>query len=179
MRTIISSTLIWILSANLHSQIQPSVYVGFGDNVNLGGVVGVGTEIKNKMFSVNGALGVHPDRFPLSSGFSPKWGGDFGLKFYPIYGFFAGVNYGINRVTYETQNGRDMTDFECLYGFSFTGGYKWNFYKNWFVSAYYGCCISKNPKPGFFTDKKTFTSSCIGLFFGYNFKESTRNAKTH
>ncbi len=176
-KILVLSTLIWILSTNLHSQIQPSVYVGAGTCVNLGGIVGVGTEVRHKMFSLNGSVGVLPNRL-LSDEGSAKIGYDFGLKFYPIYGFFIGANYGINNVIFESQNGQDITDFECLYGVSFTGGYKWNFYANWFVSAYVGCGISKNSHIRLFP-KKTIVDPVIGLFFGYNFKEKTRNAKTH
>ena len=39
------------------AQITPSVYAGLGNYTNLGGMVGIGTEIQYKFVSVNAAIG--------------------------------------------------------------------------------------------------------------------------
>ena len=39
------------------AQITPSVYAGMGNYTNLGGTVGIGTEIRYKFISANAAIG--------------------------------------------------------------------------------------------------------------------------
>ena len=47
-----------LFSLQTMAQIKPSVYAGFGNYTNLGGMVGIGTEIQYKFVSVNAAIGL-------------------------------------------------------------------------------------------------------------------------
>ena len=168
MKHIIAIILLFGLQAAAFAQIVPSVYVGMGTGTNLGGTSGIGTEIRYKMVSVNTAVGTawikdkghHPDsQSPL--------GLDLGLKVYPIKGWFLGANYGV--ISEGSGTCEDCSDGELLFkkrwGFSFTTGYRWRFYKGLYGMGFVGL-----------TDKKGINSIFprFGLVVGWDFlkKES-------
>ena len=151
------------------AQIKPSVYVGWGNYTNLGGTVGIGTEIRYKFISANAAIGhdycngafktgSYKDMEPV--GDNPFWGFDVGLKCYFIKGFFGGVNYSLlgKRCLKETQERVKVDNF---YGFSFTLGYKWDLYG----MTYLGTTSSKEANHWFLGG----AAPRLGLILGYNF----------
>lgn len=155
------------------AQIKPSVYVGWGNYTNLGGTVGIGTEIRYKFISANAAIGhdycngafktgSYKDMEPV--GDNPFWGFDVGLKCYFIKGFFGGVNYSLlgKRCLKETQERVKVDNF---YGFSFTLGYKWDFYKGLYGMTYLGTTSSKEANHWFLGG----AAPRLGLILGYNF----------
>ena len=138
--------MMWLGCYGAMAQITPSVYVGIGNYTNLGGTVGIGTEIRYKFVSVNAAIGTayyHGTFDGLEIvGSNPWLGFDVGMKGYVYKGLFAGVNYGVlGKTRYmETQ---DRVRVRNLYGFSFTAGYKWHYYKGIYGMAYAGWTSSK------------------------------------
>ena len=87
MKHIITIVLLLGLQVAAFAQLTPSVYVGAGTGTNLGGNIGVGSEIRYKMVSVNAAVcpiwklskSHHPDS-------ESPFGWDVGLKVYPVKG---------------------------------------------------------------------------------------------
>ena len=155
------------------AQIKPSVYAGWGNYTNLGGTVGIGTEIRYKFISVNAAIGHEYCNGAFSKGTyknmepvgdNPFLGFDVGLKCYFIKGFFGGVNYGLlgKHCLKETQERVKVDNF---YGFSFTLGYKWDFFKGLYGTAYMGTTSSKEANQWFFGGAEPR----LGLILGYNF----------
>ena len=129
------------------AQIKPSVYVGWGNYTNLGGTIGIGTEIRYKFISVNAAIGTiyYPSKVFENLeivGGNPWFGFDFGVKGYVYKGLFAGVNYGVLG-KYRYMETQDRVRVRNLYGFSFTAGYKWHYYKGIYGMAYTGWTSSK------------------------------------
>ena len=94
MRYITTLILFTILQLNIFSQITPSIYAGLGMGTNLGGAVGIGTEIRYKIVSFNCAIGSWIDEFPSHTGAQSRFDYDLGLKLYSKYDLFLGVNYG-------------------------------------------------------------------------------------
>mgnify|MGYP003064442645 CR=1 FL=1 len=169
MKHIITIILLLGLQVASFAQITPSVYVGMGTGTNLGATNGVGTEIRYKMVSANAAVGTawikdngrhHPESH------SP-FGWDVGLKVYPIKGWFLGANYGV--ISGGSGTCKDCSEGELLFtkqwGFSFTTGYRWRFYKGLYGMGFVGL-----------TDKKEINSFFprFGLLIGWDFlrKES-------
>jgi hypothetical protein len=72
-------------NTKIFSQINLSLYTGVGTFTNLGGVFGVGSEIKSKSLSFSAAIG--PD---ILGGHYFNY--DVGVKLYSKYNFFGGVN---------------------------------------------------------------------------------------
>ena len=158
------------------AQIQPSVYAGIGNYTNLGGTVGIGAELRYKFVSVNAAIGttIYGKAFYEKAfvgmeivGGNPWLGFDFGLKGYVYKGLFAGVNYGVlGKTRYmETQ---DRVRIRNLYGFSFTVGYKWHYYKGIFGMVYAGTTSSK--KANNWLGELGGVEPRFGLQLGYDFK---------
>ena len=164
--------LIWMGSFSAKAQIQPSVYAGWGNYTNLGGTVGIGTELRYKFISVNAAIGTiyYPgkafENLEIVGG-NPWLGFDFGLKGYIYKGLFAGVNYGVlGKYRYmETQNKVRVRD---MYGFSFTIGYKWHYYKGIYGMAYAGWTSNKDAN-NFLGDFGGYIPR-VGITIGYDFK---------
>ena len=163
--------LMLMVNYSAMAQIKPSVYAGIGNYTNLGGTVGIGTEVRYKFISVNAAIGT---AFYLGTfenleivGSNPWFGFDFGVKGYIYKGLFAGVNYGVlGKTRYmETQ---DRVRVGNLYGFSFTAGYKWNFYKGIYGMAYAGWTSNKDAN-NFFGDFGGYLPR-MGITLGYDFK---------
>ena len=143
------------------AQITPSVYVGLGTGTNLGGNIGVGSEIRYKMVSVNAAV---CPAWKLSKNHHPDsespFGWDVGLKVYPIKGWFLGVNYGvISEGSYKDISTGESV-FSKQWGFSFITGYRWRFYKGLYGMGFAGL-----------TDKKGINSFFprFGFILGWDF----------
>ena len=141
------------------AQITPSVYAGMGNYTNLGGTVGIGTEIRYKFISANAAMEI--------VGSNPWLGFDVGVKGYVYKGLFCGVNYGVLG-KYRYMETQDRVRVRDLYGFSFTAGYKWNFYKGIYGMAYAGWTSNKDAN-NFFGDFGGYLPR-MGITLGYDFK---------
>ena len=153
------------------AQITPSVYVGAGNYTNLGGTFGIGTEVRYKFISANAAIGTayyHGifDGLEIVGG-TPWLGFDFGLKGYIYKGLFAGVNYGVLG-KYRYMETQDRVRIRNLYGFSFTVGYKWHYYKGIFGMVYAGTTSSK--KANNWLGELGGVEPRFGLQLGYDFK---------
>ena len=128
------------------AQITPSVYAGVGNYTNLGGAVGIGTEVRYKFFSANAAIGGRPYSIFKdyeTVGDNPYLGFDVGLKCYFYKGLFGGVNYGVIG-KYRKKESEEVFRIENCNGFSFTLGYKWNFYKSLYGMTYVGITTEKD-----------------------------------
>lgn len=153
------------------AQIKPSVYVGLGNYTNLGGTMGVGTEIRYKNFAANAAIGTaynngfYKDKEIVKG--NPWLGFDVGLKYYVYKGLFGGVNFGVlgKYVSMETQERVRIRD---MYGFSFTLGYKWHYYKGIYGMAYAG--MTSNKDANNFLGDLGGIQPRFGLTLGYDFK---------
>ena len=153
------------------AQIKPSVYAGWGNYTNLGGTVGIGTEVRYEFLSVNAAIGTayyHGtfDGLEIVGG-NPWIGFDFGVKGYVFKGLFAGVNYGVLG-KYRLMETQDRVRVRNLYGFSFTMGYKWHYYKGIYGMAYAGWTSSKDAN-NFLGDFGGYIPR-VGITLGYDFK---------
>ena len=165
-------TLMWLGCYGALAQIEPSMYVGIGNYTNLGGTVGIGTELRYKFISVNAAIGTtyYPKKafegLEIVKG-NPWLGFDVGLKGYVYKGLFAGVNYGVLG-KYRLMETQDRVRVRNLYGFSFTVGYKWHYYKGIFGTAYAGWTSSKDAN-NFLGDLGGYIPR-VGITLGYDFK---------
>ena len=166
--------LVLILMGGLSAkaQITPSLYVGWGNYTNLGGTIGIGTEIRYKFISVNAAIGTiyYPSKafenLEIVGG-NPWFGFDFGVKGYVYKGLFAGVNYGVLG-KYRYMETQDRVRVRNLYGFSFTVGYKWHYYKGIFGMVYVGTTSSK--KANNWLGEFGGIEPRLGIQLGYDFK---------
>lgn len=168
MRYITTLILLIGLHLNTFSQITPSIYTGIGMGTNLGGAVGIGTEIRYKIVSFNCAIGSWVDEFPSHTGAQSRFDYDLGLKLYPKYGVFLGTNYGLIGEALYTKHGQDEMHFEKTHGFSFTIGYRRNIYKNIFGLTYLGLTSNKKENTYVFFDDKSFIPR-LGIILGYDF----------
>lgn len=156
------------LSSLTYSQLKPSVYAGIGLGTNLGGTVGIGSEIKYKFISFNAAVGSWLGEFPEHTGDKSRLDYDFGIKVYPYKGLFLGVNYGLlGSALYSKQN-QSLLHFEKTRGFSFTLGYKQSVYKNTFIMAYFGTTTNKMENTLNLGDNSGFLPR-LGIILGYDF----------
>jgi len=162
------------INENLSSQINPSVYTGWGFGTNLGGEVGIGSEFKYKMMSVNAAMGSWIGEFPAHTGAKSRFDYDFGVKIYSRLGLFLGVNYGIIDESLYTKTGQSIMNFEKTHGFSFTGGYRHTIYKNIYGLGYFGITSNKKSNYIYIFDEKDFVPR-IGLIIGYEFINYNKN----
>lgn len=167
----IALALILMGSFGAKAQINPSLYVGWGNYTNIGGTLGIGTELRYKSFSVNAAVGMSSFRGVFEGlevvGNCPHWGFDVGAKYYVYKGLFAGVNYGVlGKYRYmETQY---RVRVRNLYGFSFTVGYKWHFHKGIYGMVYTGTTSSK--KANNWLGDFGGVEPRFGIQLGYDFK---------
>ena len=161
MKHIIIMTVLLCLQVAAFAQITTSVYTGVGTGTNLGGNIGVGSEIRYKIVSVNAAVcpawksskSHHPDSESL-------FGWDVGLKVYPIKGWFLGVNYGVISEGSYKDISTGQSVFSKQWGFSFTTGYRWCFYKGLYGMGFAGL-----------TDKKGINTFFprLGFVLGWDF----------
>ena len=139
------------------AQIQPSIYTGVGTVTNLGGVTGLGTEIKYNSFSISAAIG-GPKVFSENN-----CNFDIGTKIYSGFGLFGGLNYG-----YVTSKGGWFDSKKDYYGFTLSIGYRCTIYKHIFGMAYLGGSSDYLTfMPDNLMDKKFIPR--LGLILGYEF----------
>lgn len=161
------------------AQITPSVYAGLGNYTNLGGMVGIGTEIQYKFVSVNASIGYDGCNQVFSKkgyyagkervGDNPFIGFDVGVKCYFYKGFFGGVNYGLLG-KYCLEETAERVRVDNFYDFSFTLGYKWHYYKGLYGMAWLGVTSNKDANQFVFIfDSRSFIPRA-GLIIGYEFK---------
>ena len=167
MKHIITMTVLLCLQVATFAQITPSVYAGIGLSTNLGGKVGIGTEVQYKKFSANAAIGGSDFRGSKSVeyvGDNPVLGFDVGLKYYIYRGLFGGVNYGVLFKDHDTTETPNVMKVENRYGFSFTLGYKLPFNKSLYGMTYIGTTSEKDANHFFNAFLPVF-----GFIIGYNF----------
>ena len=174
MRHVVTLTLLFGLNLSIYSQITPSLYTGIGMGTNIGGTIGIGSEIRYKMVSFNCAIGSWIDEFPAHTGAKSRFDYDVGLKLYSKYGLFAGTNYGLIGEALYTKDGQELMHFEKTHGFSFTLGYRHDIYKNIFGLVYIG--LTSDKKENYLTifGDKTFFPR-LGIIFGYDFKKKDKS----
>ena len=170
-RILITLSLAFLSCFEAKAQITPSVYAGWGNYTNLGGTIGIGAEIRYKFISANAAVGTVYnygafDGLEIVSG-NPWLGFDVGLKCYVFKGLFAGVNYGVLG-KYRYMETQDRVRVRNLNGFSFTLGYKWNFYKGFYGLVYAGATSSKDANN--FLGELGGKQPRFGILLGYDFK---------
>ena len=166
-RTILILAITIIIQGNVFSQINPSVYLGYGLGTNIGGIVGVGTEVKYKMISLNAAVGSWVDEFPEHTGAKSRFDYDFGIKAYSNIGVFIGVNYGLIGAALYTKAGQQELHFEKTRGFSFTLGFRHTIYKNLYGLGYMGLTSNKDENHiSIFGENKGFLPR-VGLILGF------------
>lgn len=169
MKTIKKITIICCLlffQVTAIAQITPSVYVGGGLNTNLGGRIGIGTEVQYKNISVNAAIGGSFFQKPENHeyvGDNPYLGFDVGVKYYFYKGLFGGVNYGVLGKDHDTTEVPNVYNVENCYGFSFTVGYKLTFLKRFYGMTYLGITSREEVNRFFGAIFPRF-----GLILGYN-----------
>ena len=176
MRYITTLILFMVLQLNVFSQITPSIYAGLGMGTNLGGAVGIGTEIRYKIVSFNCAIGSWIDEFPSHTGAQSRFDYDLGLKLHSKYGLFLGANYGIIGEALYTKDEQDLMHFEKTHGFSFTIGYRRNIYKNIFGMAYIGLTSNKKENTLAIFENKSFIPR-FGIIFGYDFMKKVKSSE--
>lgn len=170
-RVWLTLALMWLGCYGAMAQITPSVYAGIGNYTNLGGTVGIGTEIRYNFLSASAAIGTAYyrgafDGLEITSG-NPWLGFDFGLKGYVYKGLFAGVNYGVlGKYRYAVT--QDQVSVKNLYGFSFTAGYKWHYYKGIYGMVYMGATTNK--KANSWLGELGGFEPRFGIQLGYDFK---------
>ena len=165
MKKLILLFCIVIFHISIFAQVTPSLYAGFGTGTNLGGSFGLGTEIRNKIVSFNGAVGSWMDKLPAHTGAQSRFDYDFGVKIYSKYGLYLGTNYGIIDEALYTKAGQDLLHFEKIHGLSFTVGYRKTIYKNIFGLTYFGLTSNKRANTLAIMDNKSFAPR-IGIIFG-------------
>lgn len=168
MRKVILLLIILAFQYNLNAQIQPSIYSGIGLGTNLGGLAGIGTEIKYKAVSFNFAVGSWLNELPEHTGAQSRLDYDFGIKFYSKLGIFAGINYGIIGEALYTKKGQDIMHFAKTRGFSFTLGYRRNMYKNLYGLVYFGVTSNERENQICIFGNCSFLPR-MGVLIGYEF----------
>lgn len=139
-RTVLTLILLLMGCSSVKAQITPSVYLGMGGFTNLGGGIGVGTEVQYKSISANAAIGAAYFRGSHEKeyvGDNPYFGYDFGLKCYVYKGLFCGVNYGVLLKDHIAES-PNVTRVENRKGFTFSLGYKMPFLNSFYGLAYIG-----------------------------------------
>ena len=169
-RILVTLAIALLCCFSAKAQISPSVYAGLVNYTNLGGVAGIGTELRYKSISANAAIGstFYYGRLKGKEKVgNPYLGFDVGLKYYFYKGFFGGVNYGVlgKHLMSETS---ERVRLKSFYGFSFTLGYKWHYYKGIYGMTYLGATSSKDANK-LLGDFGGFEPR-LGLILSYEFK---------
>jgi len=157
---IITIVVCLFLSTNtkIFSQGKFSLYTGGGTCTNLGGIFGVGGEIKYKSYSFSTAIG------PGLNITEHDYNYDVGVKLYSKYSFFGGVNYGFIRTIGPLL---DSNKKDC-YAFTFTIGYRGGIYKHFYYMGYLG---ATSDYLSFMSKEKRELALIprIGFIIGYDF----------
>ncbi len=176
MKRIITIVLLLGLQVAAFAQITPSVYTGYGMGTNLGGLVGIGTEVRYKRISANAAIGgsyfTGYEHVKLI-GDHPNLGFDVGIKCYVIKGLFAGVNYGLVDKHHRSTGEFKVRRVEDVMAFSFTIGYKQNIYKGLYGMGYLGFTDSKNINKPIILGKQ-MSMPRFGFILGWDFLEKEK-----
>ncbi len=158
------------LQAVAFAQFTPSVYAGLGWFTNLGGPIGIGTELRYGKVSASLAGGFYGLEWGMKFdciGDSPYFGYDVGVKYYVYKGLFAGVNYGLVRKLFHSVkiDGKKFKEVEDVYAFTFSVGYKIPFGEGFYGTPYIGTTSNweANHFFGQFYPK-------VGFLFGYDIK---------
>ena len=178
-RILVIMAIALLCCGSAKAQITPSVYVGLGNYTNVGGMVGIGTEIQYKLIPVNAAIGFDGcNQAFFRKGYyagkervgdNPFFGFDVGVKCYFYKGFFGGVNYGLLG-KYCLEETAERVRVDNFYDFSFTLGYKWHYYKGLYGMAWLGVTSNKDANQFVFIfDSRSFIPRA-GLIIGYEFK---------
>ena len=178
-RILVTMAFALLCCCSAMAQINPSVYAGLGNYTNLGGTVGIGTEIRYKFISVNTAIGYDGCNQVFSHrgyyagkervGDNPFIGFDVGVKCYFYKGFFGGVNYGLLG-KYCLEETAERVRVNNFYDFSFTLGYKWHSYKGLYGMAWMGVTSNREANQFVFVFGSRSFIPRAGLIIGYEFK---------
>ena len=169
MKHIINITVLLCLQVAAFAQITPSVYAGMGMFTNLGGAIGLGTEIRYGNISASLAGGLY-DIHKMNHdciGDNPYLGYDVGLKYYVYKGLYTGVNYGlVRKLFHSVESDHNLQRVEDIYAFTFSVGYKIPFYKGLYGTPYIGATTNKeaNHFMGQFIPS-------VGFIIGYDIKK--------
>jgi len=175
--------LFFLFATKTFAQQTPSVYTGWGFGTNIGGELGIGSEIKYKSVSFNLATGcMFGEDFlsypPYSNiGSFLCFGYDFGVKLHSSFGMFFGVNYGIIGASkyYDEKisSSQNHPQYESVNGFSFTLGYRFSIYNNFYGLCFVG--LTSNKKYNYIEIpilEAKYIFPRIGLILGYEFKKN-------
>ena len=170
MKKMILIVALLCLQAAAYAQFTPSVYVGAGLFTNLGGPIGLGTEMRYGNVSASLAGSYVPYDFspPFRYvGDNPYFGYDVGVKYYAYKGLFAGVNYGLVGKQFHGVKIDDeqVLEVKDVYAFTFSAGYKIPFGKGFYGTPYIGTTTNwaANHLMGLFYPN-------VGFLFGYDIK---------
>jgi hypothetical protein len=143
-------------------QVAPSVYAGYGLGTNLGGLVGVGTEVRiGSYVSVNAAVGTWP--YALGRSGLDSFDFDVGVKAYPFkQWFYTGLNYGL------IDEGFVDGKLSKTHGLTFSTGLRTPSWKGAYASGYVGVTDSYRANHIIVFDSEDFIPH-FGLMLGYEF----------
>ena len=165
MKIVIVMTFFQLWIINIYSQFNPSLYTGIGTCSNLGGVIGIGTEVKYKSLSLNAAVGTGHSLIYGQFFTERDYAIDIGAKVYSKKNFFGGINYGYIE-TVSTDNGWFST--KEYYGFSCSMGYRGAIHKRLYCMLYIGATshyLAFMPNEY----KEKYFIPRFGLIIGYDF----------
>ena len=102
-KNILLCLFISLFGTKTFAQLKPSIYTGVGLITNLGGIFGIGAEIKYKSVSFSAATGYEN----IFGDFDDNnYHIDFGVKLYSKYNLFGGINY-----VYSKRNSKSIFGF--------------------------------------------------------------------
>jgi len=152
-KIIILCLFISLFGTKTFAQLKSSIYTGIGTVTNLGGIFGIGSEVKYKSVSFSAAMGLE---YILEHEYSI----DIGIKLYSKHNIFGGINFGYCKSPYP------------IYGptnnFTFSLGYRRTIYKHLYGLGYLGATSDYwafMPKE----DRKHDLLLRLGLIIGYEF----------
>ena len=177
MKKMILIVALLCLQVAAFAQFTPSVYAGVGTGTNLGGGVGIGTEMQYKFVSANAAVGCWWNKLPEHKGPQIQPGFDVGLKVYPLKWWFLGVNYGIMNEPLYIDDPSEGLHLQNSIGFSFTTGCRIRFYKGLYGMAYIGFTDSKKINQPTILGKQ-MSLPRFGFIVGWDFLKNTQNGQT-
>ena len=143
-----------------YAELKPSIYMGTGVYTNLGGIFGIGAELKYKSISFNCALGL--ECLFLRN---PLYNIDIGVKLYlreNVFGgsVFGGVNFGYSS--------KPELFWTPINNFTFSIGYRHTIYKHLYGMGYLGLTsdnLAFMPEK----DRKYDLIPTVGIIIGYEF----------
>ena len=158
LKIILLSLFISLFGIKSFAQLQPSIYTGVGLFTNLGGIFGIGSEVKYKSISFNAATGLDYI-LDYINGYS-IYSIDVGVKWYLSQYVYAGVNYDFSN--------RQKSVLGPFNNFTFSLGYRHTIYKHLYGMGYLGVTsdyLAFMPKE----QRKGYALLRYGLIIGYEF----------